>query len=60
MTKFIKLAGAAAIAGMAFTGAARAEDEARAFAWSMTATGTSDYMFRGFSQTAENPAFHLS
>lgn len=60
MTKFTKLAGAAAIAGMALTGAARAADEAPAFAWSMTATGTSDYIFRGISQTAEDPAFQLS
>lgn len=59
MTKLIKIAGAAAIAGMALTGAARAEDPPT-FAWSMTATGTSDYIFRGFSQTAEDPAFQLS
>ena len=60
MTKLIKLAGVAALAGIAMAGAARAEDEKREFSWSMTATGTSDYMFRGFSQTREDPAFQLS
>lgn len=58
MNKFIKLAGVAALASAAFAGAANAED--REFAWSMTVGGTSDYIFRGFSQTAEDPAFQMS
>lgn len=44
---------------MAVSTGARAEDPP-AFAYSMTMTGTSDYIFRGFSQTAEDPAFQLS
>ncbi len=55
MTKFLKLAAAAAIAGMALTGAARAEDPP-AFEWSMTVGGTSDYLFRGLSLNNEDPA----
>ncbi len=55
MTRFLKLAGTAAIAGMALTGAARAEDPP-AFSWSMTVGGTSDYIFRGLSLNNERPA----
>ncbi len=55
MTKFLKLAAAAAIAGMALTGAARAEDPP-AFEWSMTVGGTSDSLFRGLSLNNEDPA----
>ncbi|MEQ1714483.1 MAG: TorF family putative porin [Hyphomicrobium sp.] len=59
MMKFMKLASAAALAGIALAGPARADDPPK-LAWSMTAAGTSDYMFRGFSQTREDPAFQLS
>ncbi|NOT69715.1 MAG: hypothetical protein HOP09_00110 [Hyphomicrobium sp.] len=55
MKKFIALAGAAAISGLALTGAARAED-AREFSWSFTAGATSDYIFRGLSLNNEKPA----
>ncbi len=55
MTKLLKLAGVAAIAGMALTGAARAEDPP-SFEWSMTVGGTSDYIFRGLSLNNEDPA----
>lgn len=56
MTKLLKLAGVAAIAGMALTGAARAADDAPELAWSMTVGGTSDYIFRGLSLNNEDPA----
>lgn len=55
MTKFVKLACAAALAGFAFAGAARAE-EAREFSWSTTLGATSDYVFRGLSLNNEDPA----
>lgn len=58
MNKFLKLAGAAAVAGLVMTSAARAEEDK--FNWSMTLAGTSDYVFRGFSQTQEDPAFQMS
>ena len=56
MMKLIKLAGVAALAALATTGVARAEDEKREFSWSMTVGGTSDYMFRGLSLHNEDPA----
>lgn len=52
---FAKTLGAASIALTALAGAAAAEE--RAFAWSVNAAGTSDYIFRGVSQTDEKPAF---
>jgi uncharacterized protein (TIGR02001 family) len=50
-----KTVGAAALALSALSGAAQAED--REFSWSVNAAGTSDYVFRGVSQTDEQPAF---
>ncbi|MCB1483959.1 MAG: TorF family putative porin [Hyphomicrobiaceae bacterium] len=54
MNKFIKLAGVAALASAALAGSANAED--RAFEWSITVGGTSDYVFRGLSLNNEEPA----
>jgi uncharacterized protein (TIGR02001 family) len=50
-----KTAGAAAVALLALSGAASAED--RQFGWSVNVGGTSDYIFRGVSQTDNDPAF---
>ncbi|WP_244534609.1 TorF family putative porin [Hyphomicrobium sp. CS1GBMeth3] len=50
--------GAAGLAVAAMSGAALAEE--RKFEWSVTATGTSDYIFRGISLTEEDPAFQAS
>jgi len=50
-----KTAGAAAVALLALSGAASAED--RQFGWSVNVGGTSDYIFRGVSQTDGDPAF---
>lgn len=49
-----KTVGAASIALMTLAGAASAED--REFSWSVTGTGTSDYIFRGLSLNNEDPA----
>ncbi len=49
--------GAAGVALFALSGAAQAEDK---FAWSASATGTSDYVFRGISQTDNDPAIQGS
>jgi uncharacterized protein (TIGR02001 family) len=49
--------GAAGIAFCALTGSAVAEDK---FAWSATLTGTSDYVFRGISQTDNDPTIQGS
>jgi len=46
---------AAAIAAVSTAGAASAQDATFAF----NVAGTSDYVFRGFSQTAEDPALQL-
>jgi len=54
-TSITKTVGAAGIALLALTGAASAED--RAFSWSVTLAGTSDYVFRGISFNEEKPAF---
>ncbi|MGB4865454.1 MAG: TorF family putative porin [Hyphomicrobium sp.] len=59
MKKVQVLAVSALAAGFAFAGPAAAE-EAREFTWSVTGTGTSDYIFRGFSQTNESPAAQAS
>jgi uncharacterized protein (TIGR02001 family) len=49
-----KLVGAASVSLLAFAGAASAAD--REFSWSVNAAGTSDYIFRGISQSDEKPA----
>jgi uncharacterized protein (TIGR02001 family) len=65
--KVTKLLGAAGAALIALSGAALADgyegsikdapaDEGRKFTYSFTATGTSDYVFRGISQTENEPA----
>jgi len=46
------LCGAAGVALLALSGTALAEDK---FTWSATLTGTSDYVFRGISQTDNDP-----
>jgi uncharacterized protein (TIGR02001 family) len=48
-----KTVGAASVALLTLSGAALAEE----FSWSVNAAGTSDYVFRGVSQTNEDPAF---
>ncbi len=50
----MKTAGAVGLAFAALSGAAAAED--REFTWSVNAAGTSDYIFRGISQSDEKPA----
>lgn len=54
----MKAVGAAGLAIAAMSGAALAEE--RKFEWSVTATGTSDYIFRGISLNDEDPAFQAS
>lgn len=49
-------AATAAVAG--FASAASADENK--FSWSVTGAGTSDYVFRGISQTAQDPAFQAS
>ena len=58
MKSLTKAVGAASIALMTLAGAASAEE--REFSWSATATGTSDYIFRGLSLYGEDPAFQAS
>lgn len=50
--------GAAGIALLSLSGAALAEGNK--FEWSVTASGTSDYVFRGYSYNNEDPAFQSS
>jgi uncharacterized protein (TIGR02001 family) len=50
------LCGAAGVALISLSGAALADE----FAWSATATGTSDYVFRGISQTDNDAAIQGS
>jgi uncharacterized protein (TIGR02001 family) len=50
------LCGAAGVALVSLSGAALAEE----FSWSATATGTSDYVFRGISQSDNDPAIQGS
>lgn len=58
MTKTImKSIGAAGVALVAMSGAALAQDKLE---WSVTGTGTSDYVFRGLSLNDEDPAFQAS
>lgn len=54
-SQMTKTVGAAAVALLALSGAASAED--RQFGWSVNVGGTSDYIFRGVSQTDGDPAF---
>lgn len=67
VNKLFRLAGAAGLALAAFASAAMADgepggvkdapaDEGRKFTFSITIGGTSDYIFRGLSQAAEEPA----
>jgi uncharacterized protein (TIGR02001 family) len=49
--KAIRAAGAASVAVLALSAPAYAEN----FTWSFTAGGTTDYVFRGISQTSEDP-----
>lgn len=61
MSKVASITKLAGIAGLAFatlTGAASAAD--REFSWSVTGTGTSDYIFRGLSLNNEDPALQAS
>ncbi len=51
-----KTVGAASIALLTLSGAALAEE----FSWSVTGTGTNDYIFRGISFNAEDPAVQAS
>jgi len=51
------LCGSAGIALFALSGTALAEDK---FAWSASLTGTSDYVFRGISQTDNDPTIQGS
>jgi uncharacterized protein (TIGR02001 family) len=60
-TSFTKTVGAAGVALLAWAAPALASDmtpppEGRTFEWSVNAAITSDYMFRGFSQTDNDPA----
>lgn len=55
MNKFMTLAAAAAVSGLAMVGPARAEEE-RQFTYSFNIGAVSDYMFRGFSQRDDRPA----
>jgi uncharacterized protein (TIGR02001 family) len=50
------LCGAAGVALVSLSGTALAEE----FGWSATATGTSDYVFRGISQSENDPAIQGS
>lgn len=51
------LLGSAGIALLTLSGAAQASDE---FSWSASLTGTSDYVFRGISQTDNDPTIQGS
>lgn len=50
----LKIALTAAVGSLALTGAAQAQDEGPSFSFNVA--GYSDYVFRGFSQTDEDPA----
>ncbi|WP_414463278.1 TorF family putative porin [Hyphomicrobium sp. DY-1] len=55
---FLGAAGVAAVAALGMSTAALADDDgANKFGYSITISGTSDYMFRGISFTNEDPAF---
>jgi uncharacterized protein (TIGR02001 family) len=53
---FLGAAGVAAVAALGMSSAALADDENK-FGYSITITGTSDYIFRGISLTDSDPAF---
>ena len=57
VSRVAALCGSAGIALFALTGSAFAEDK---FGWSATLTGTSDYVFRGISQTNNDPTIQGS
>jgi len=65
-TSIQKTVGAASVALLALAAPAVAgdfglkDDGARKFEWSVTATGTSDYIFRGVSLSGEDPVFQAS
>lgn len=65
-TSIQKTVGAASVALLALAAPAVAgdfglkDDGARKFEWSVTATGTSDYIFRGLSLSGEDPVFQAS
>ena len=50
-------AGVAAVAALGMSTAALADDDVNKFGYSISITGTSDYMFRGISFNNEDPAF---
>lgn len=56
--KSYKVALLAAVASVAMGGAAFAQDEAEPFALSFNIGAASDYVFRGYSQTDENPQIY--
>ncbi|MFA5956289.1 TorF family putative porin [Hyphomicrobium sp.] len=53
---FLSAAGVAAVAALGMSTAALADDENK-FGYSITISGTSDYVFRGLSYTNSDPAF---
>ena len=55
--KVAALCGVAGVSLAAFSGAAVADDK---LTWSATITGTSEYVFRGISQTDEDPTIQGS
>jgi uncharacterized protein (TIGR02001 family) len=54
---FLGAAGVAAVAALGMSTAALAADEGDKFGYSITISGTSDYIFRGVSLTENDPAF---
>src|SRR3569832_2354158 len=54
---FLGAAGVAAVAALSMSTAALAADEGDKFGYSITISGTSDYIFRGISLTSGDPAF---
>jgi uncharacterized protein (TIGR02001 family) len=54
---FLGAAGVAAVAALGMSTAALAADEGDKFGYSITISGTSDYIFRGISLTQSEPAF---
>lgn len=58
-TKLVSVVGAAALGFGGFAGPAAAEHDGgdRKWSFSFNVAGTTDYVFRGFSQTDEKPAF---
>lgn len=54
---FLGAAGVAAVAALGMSSAALADDDVNKFGYSITISGTSDYMFRGLSFTNSDPAF---